>query len=503
MTPMASCSTLNGTVPEPASLGTQATLGAFWTILFSALNKLVTFGGQIALAWFLLPEDMGLAGMALSVASIVSIVSGTNLTILLIQRKEAFEENASEIFWLSLAMNLAAALFLVTVSPLAGHLFEEPRVVPVILILAGSLPLLALPTVYTAQIYRDLRFRALAQVQFGEGLIRNMASVGLAALGFGAYSLVLPQPAGSLYTAVRCHALAGRISIGRPHPRRWPALLMPVMWMMFLALATALQTNGVLFVIGMRCNPAVVGFYSWGFALSSQAIFLLGVNLQRVFFPVFSELNHDSERQSQAFCKACKILIVTIVPICALQIVLARPVIELLFQDRWLPAVPVVQWLSMGMMTQPLTILGTALLLARGQYRLVTLLAAAIAFVIATGALLGTCFGREAEIARCTGTALFFTNAAMGWIACRELKRGQSYIWRQLLPPVLLAVPLIMAGTFLVFLTGHCHALVSIAVTTSALLFFYGCGIWFLSPHLAKELMARIPFFSRHATEEA
>jgi O-antigen/teichoic acid export membrane protein len=277
---------------------------------------------------------------------------------------------------------------------------------------------------------------------------------------------------------------------------------MPVMWMMFLALATALQTNGALFVIGMRCNPAVVGFYSWGFALSSQAIFLLGINLQRVFFPVFSKLNHNSDRQSEAFFKACKILLMAIVPVCALQIVLARPVIELLFRDRWLPAVPVVQWLSMGMMTQPLTILGTALLLARGQYRLVTLLAAAIALAITAGALLGTCFGREAEIARCTGIALFFTNAAMGWIACRELKRGQSHLWRQLLPPVLPAVPLILAGTLLVYLTGHCPALVSIAVTTSALLFFYGCGIWFLSPQLARELIARVPLFSTHATEE-
>lgn len=122
-------SAMDRTMPRTASLGTQAVGGAFWTLLFSALNKVITFGGQIALAWFLLPEDMGLAGMALSVASIVSIVSGTNLTILLIQRKETFEENASEIFWLSLTMNIIATLFLVTVSPLAGHLFKEPRVV--------------------------------------------------------------------------------------------------------------------------------------------------------------------------------------------------------------------------------------------------------------------------------------------------------------------------------------------------------------------------------------
>jgi PST family polysaccharide transporter len=376
-------------IQNTVSIGTQAAHGAFWNILFSVLNKLVAFGGQIALAWFLLPDDMGLAGIALAVTSIVSIASGAIPTILLIQHEGAFEENAGEIFWLSLAMNFTATLFLVAVSPLAGHLFKDPRVVPVILILAVAVPLMALPTIYASQLYRDLRFRALAQIKFGEGVIRNAGSVILAALGFGAYALVLPQPAGSLYTAIRCRLLTGKIPIGRPHPHRWPALLAPALWLMALALVNALQMNGTIFVIGVMHNPTVTGFYTWGFMLSSQAIYLLGINLQGVFFPVLSKLNHDSNRQKEAFKRACKILILAIAPLCALQIVLARPVIELLFQDRWLPAAPVVQWLSVGMMTQPLSILGTSLLLARGQYRLLALLAAVIMILITAAAIVG------------------------------------------------------------------------------------------------------------------
>jgi len=438
---------------------------------------------------------MGLAGLALAVTSIVSIASGTIPTILLIQHEGAFEENAGEIFWLSLAMNFTATLFLVAVSPLAGHLFKDPRVVPVILILAVAVPLMALPTIYASQLYRDLRFRALAQIKFGEGVIRNAGSVILAALGFGAYSLVLPQPAGSLYTAIRCRLLTGKIPIGRPHPHRWPALLAPALWLMALALVNALQMNGTIFVIGVMHNPTVTGFYTWGFMLSSQAIYLLGINLQGVFFPVLSKLNHDSNRQKEAFKRACKILILAIAPLCALQIVLARPVIELLFQDRWLPAAPVVQWLSVGMMTQPLSILGTSLLLARGQYRLLALLAAVIMILITAAAIVGAYYGREAEIARCTGTTLFFTNLAIGWVACHELKCGVGYFFRELLPPAFMALPLMGAGAFLVFLTGSCPPLISIISTTAILLAFYGFGIWFLSPRLAKELMARIQLF--------
>ena len=103
--------------------------------------------------------------------------------------------------------------------------------------------------------------------------------------------------------------------------------------------------------------------------MSSQAIFLVATNLQGVLFPVLCKINADIERQYRAFAQACRLLMLVIVPVCVLQILLARPLIELVFHDRWLPAVSVVQWLSLGLLTQPLSILTASLLLARGQYR--------------------------------------------------------------------------------------------------------------------------------------
>ncbi len=478
-----------------SSVGAQATHGAFWTILFAGLNKLLAFGSQIALAWYLLPEEMGLVGMVLSITSIVSLVSGTNLKNLLIQRQGAFEENAGDVFWLSLTMNFSAAVLLAAFSPLAGQCFKEPRVVPLLLIMAAAVPLMALPTIYASRLYQDLRFRVLAQIQFGEGLIRNVGSVVLATLGFGAYSLVLPQSASAIYAAACCRGVAGKIPIGRPHPHRWPALLAPAFWLMLLALVTALQSSGTIFVIGLMHTPAVTGFYTWGFALSSQAIFLLGINLQGVFFPVLSKLNDDLKRQNQAFQKACKILILALAPICALQIVLARPVIELLFHQRWLPAVPVVQWLSVGMITQPLSILGTSLLLARGQYRLLASLTAVITILSTAAAMVGAFWGREDEIACCTGISLFFTSCVTGWVACRPSKGSAGCFFRRILPPVLVAFPLILASALLAFATRRCPPLISITVTTTIVLIGYWLGIRFLAPHLTSEFFGRLKLF--------
>jgi O-antigen/teichoic acid export membrane protein len=479
---------------ETVSVAAHAARGAFWNILFSVLNKAVAFTCQLGLAWFLLPADMGLAGIALSIASIVSIVSGTNLAMLLSQTKDDFEENAREIFWLALTLNGTAALLLVLFAPVAGHLFHETRLVPLILILALAVPWMALPTIYSSYLYRELRFRVLAQIQFGEGVIRNVGGVVLAALGFGAYSLVLPQPVGTFYGAVSYRALAGNIPMGRPHPRRWPALLTPIAWLMLVALVSALQTSGTIFLIGLIRNPTVTGFYAWGFALSSQAIFLLGHNLQGVFLPVLSQLGHDARRQNQAFAKACKILALIVAPVCALQIVLAYPLIELLFHERWLPAAPVVQWLSVGMMTQPLSILGSSLLLARGRYRLLALLSAGLMALLTAAAIAGAWWGGAAEIARCTGLTLFCTNLITGWVACREFHSGSTYFFTRLVPPLLVAFPLLALGEFLTSLTRHHSPFVTIATTSVLLTALYLGAIRLWDPPLIQQLAA---LFSR------
>jgi hypothetical protein len=188
-------------------------------------------------------------------------------------------------------------------------------------------------------------------------------------------------------------------------------------------------------------------------------------------------------------------LTLAMAPVCALQIVLAHPVIDLFFQARWLPAVPVVQWLSLGMITQPLNILGTSLLMARGEYRRLAFLAALAAIITAAAAWAGACFGKEAEIARCTGIALFFTNLLPGWAAARQFKCRAGTFFRQGLSAALIALPLILVAAFFAALFKHLSHVVLIAATTSLLFACYALGIRLLAPQVIREFLPRFKFF--------
>lgn len=102
------------------------------------LNKVVAFGSQIALAWYLLPADFGLVGMALSVTSMAALISGMNLKVVLVQRQDRFEQDVGQVFWLSLVMGLTGTVLLALAAPVAGIIFKDHRVVPLILVVAIS-----------------------------------------------------------------------------------------------------------------------------------------------------------------------------------------------------------------------------------------------------------------------------------------------------------------------------------------------------------------------------
>src|SRR5262249_49363316 len=151
--------------------------------------------------------------MALSVTSFASMVCGANLRTILIQQQENFSQQASQVFWLSLAMNATVAGLVMAFSPVAELIFKAPGVAGLIIVAALAIPVQGLTTIYSAALYRDLKFRTISTVNLCTGLIQNGSAVLFAWLGFGSYSLVLPLVVMAISLAVLFRWKAGKIQI--------------------------------------------------------------------------------------------------------------------------------------------------------------------------------------------------------------------------------------------------------------------------------------------------
>lgn len=157
---------------------------------------------------------------------------------------------------------------------------------------------------------------------------------------------------------------------------------------------------------------------------------------------VLARLNSEPERQSLAVSKAIQTLTLILAPVCLLQVLLAEPVIAFVFHDRWLPSVPVVQFTSLGLVTQPLNLLAATVLMAHGKFRRLAGATLLMVVVLLVAAALGCVLGRQREIALCVMVGMVLGNLIAGWLVFREFDSGWAELCAALFPALALAIPL-------------------------------------------------------------
>lgn len=400
-------------------MGRHAASGALWTIICSVAGKVVTLSGHILLAWFLAPDDMGLVAMAMSIATIITLFASVGVQDVLVQRQKEFLKFAKTGFWLSLGLSTLGGLVIASIAPVAGMMFGEPRVVPLVLLTSLILPLNSFATIYAAKLYHDMRFKTVAGVQLASGVIQIGGAVPLAALGFGPYAIIIPRIIASGASPLLLRMATGRIAFGWPQLTHWRELLGPGLWLALFGLFNALRSQGMNLVLGVMRDSHITGLFFWGFQISSQFLYLLAGKLRQVLFPSLTRLNNEPARQFAAMQRAWRTLTLVAVPVCVLQAGLADSLIPLVFPEKWLGAIPVVQWLSIGMLTLPVHIVAMSVITAQGRFGVLAGLGAVQAVVMLSATSVGAVLGDQGAIAAASGLAMLVMNLLSGYVAVR------------------------------------------------------------------------------------
>jgi PST family polysaccharide transporter len=336
-----------------ASLGVRTTRGLVWLVGQTAGAKTINLIGQVVLAILLRPEDFGLYGLAIMVGNFTSLVQQIGLREILVQRQNRMRQWANPAFWMALALAFATSALTILATPFAAHSFGSRTVAEMLLITALVPPLSSLATVTSALAQTHLRFRLQATVDFAATALSLLLTIGLALLGFGAFSFVIPMPLVALFRSAAYWVAVGKDCRGLvrldPQFRRWRYLWGDGGRQLGFALCATITLQGDYLLLGLLRSKAEVGIYYFGFNLSMQTVQLVGMNLAGVLFPALALIRSDSKRQTNAFLSAVRLMAFLAVPLCFAQAALAAVGMRLLFSEKWDAAIPVVQVLSLGM----------------------------------------------------------------------------------------------------------------------------------------------------------
>jgi O-antigen/teichoic acid export membrane protein len=328
-------------------IGKKVASNAAWNYLSFGVSKALNLVTVSILAHLLTPGLFGVVALATLAIDYISILNDLGLGAALVQRRENIDEASNIAFTFNLLIGIFLTILIVLISPYVAVFFHAPTLTPILRWLGLGFTVNALGSVHKARLQRDLRFGKKLIPELGNTLIKGGLSIGLAFMGYGAWSLVYGQLAGMSISAMLLWIVV---------PWR-PRLLLrsPISGQLFkYGFSVMMDRAFTVFadsfdylLIGRFFNTAALGIYTLAYRLPDLLILNTLSVLAAVFFPAFSSIQNQQDVLRKSFLSTTRYVQLLVTPLCLGIFVAADPIIRLIFGEQWLQSIPIMQVLSL------------------------------------------------------------------------------------------------------------------------------------------------------------
>lgn len=330
------------------ALGEKARSGLRWGVASVVAMTLFQLGLMAAMARLLEPAAFGIMAMVNVAIRLLGHFGQLGLGPALVQKPRLDDADVRLALGIALAVSLAAAAVAVAAAPLAGTLFGQRQVAPLVQAMALGFVLSGLAMVPLALLRRALRFRALAAVETGSYVLGYGAvGLGAAAAGWGVWSLVVATLAQGLLTALAAYAL-----VRHPLVPRWRgdrrALLGYGVRHSAIGLVEFAAANLDTVVIARLVGEAGLGLYNRALLLATLPVEKVAGVTARVLFPVLSAAQAERDKVAAAFVLGLAANGALAAAFSLGMAAAADEVVGVLLGDAWGGAVPVLRVLALA-----------------------------------------------------------------------------------------------------------------------------------------------------------
>ena len=331
-----------------SSLGHRAARGAVWATLDRFGSMGIQFVSNMVMARLLIPEDYGAIGMLSIFLMVSTVVIDGGFGGALIQKKEPTQTDYSTILYWNISVALVLYCILFAGSPLIADFFHLPVLKDLMRVLGLNLVLNAITAIQGVRLRKQLQFKTIAVINLSASFATSVLGIVMAWNGCGVWSLVGAQLSYVALTIV----LYGVVTRWLPS-RVFSAGTMRDLFSFggYIFAATILQEvcrnlQGV--IIGKKFSATELGYYSQAYKLDNVTSYSIPQVIVNVMYPVYSQIQDDHARLSQMTLMNVRVISFIIVPLMATLIVVAGPLIDLLYGQKWMPCVPYFQILCVG-----------------------------------------------------------------------------------------------------------------------------------------------------------
>jgi O-antigen/teichoic acid export membrane protein len=342
-------------------------------VLFASGGRYVVTGinlaAAIVLARLLTPAEFGISVIGTSILGIAEAIRELGSIAYLVQQKEIPRGKIRTVFTISLLVTLAMTAMLILLSEPFARFFDAPPLAQYIRIVALSYCIAPFVHPIYAMLSRDMAFDKLAMLDAATALVSALSSIGFVLLGFSYTGLAWAAVvAGATWTLLGSCVLRD-FSIYVPSLTAWRSVLM--FGAFGSATAVLYRVSEALFFlfVGKVVDARAVGLFQRAGMLAQFPERVILAGIAAVALPAFSKRARQGDELKSTYLGAVEYVTAVQWPLLVMLVIMAGPIVHLLYGAQWDDAVPLIRILSLALFCNFPTSLNYPIQVAAGAIR--------------------------------------------------------------------------------------------------------------------------------------
>ena len=352
---------------QQESLKNKTIKGVGWSAADAFLGQGVTFVVGLVLARLLSPDEYGLIGICLIFTTVLNGIVDSGFSNALIRKKEVTDEDYNTMFITNMVISMVLYIILFICAPLVSDFFHRVELTALVRITGLVLFFNALSITQVTILTKKIDFKTKTKASFVSAIVSGVIGIVMAFIGYGVWALVAQQPSKQLFYTI-CLWFLNKWCPKFTFYKKSFKYMWGFGWKL---LASGILNNvwNQLYqvVIGRFYSPATLGQYTRAQEYAGLCSQNLTTIVQRVTFPVLSELQDDKKKLLVSYRKLVKVsMFVTVICMFALG-AMAEPMIFSLIGSQWHQAATFLPFICITMSLYPLHAINLNMLQVQGR----------------------------------------------------------------------------------------------------------------------------------------
>ena len=349
------------------SLKRKTVKGVLWSSLDRFSTAGVNFVIGLIIARLLSPKEYGIIAMLAIFMAISQSIIDSGFSNALVRKLDRSEIDYSTSFYFNVVIGLLIYVLLFFSAPYIAQFYNTPELENITKVVGITLIFNSCTIVQQAILTIKIDFKTQMQISLISAILSGFIGIIMAIKNYGVWALVGQMLSVAFFRTV----LLWLIVKWRPRTgfsrRSFKNLFSYGSKLLIAGIMETIYRNLYTIIIGKFFQSSILGLYSRGEQIALYPSSNITGVIQRVTFPILSQIQNDKIQLQNAFQQIIKIICFIVFPVMMLLIVIAKPLVYIVLTEKWIDCVPIIQILSISFMWYPVHMLNLNVLQIAGR----------------------------------------------------------------------------------------------------------------------------------------